>query len=121
MSGLAVLSFVISQLHKVIDFMERRKQKDSVDTSAAVSIAEEAAVSVAEERDFSLDHPLTDLQEAAQHYRRITQELGDRFELKDLYSIFHTQGFPHPHITIRSLKDSGFLVPTGDSYFKWKV
>ena len=113
MSGLAVLSFVISQLHKVIEFVESRKQKDSVDTSAAVSVAEE--------RDFNLEHPLTDLEKTAQHYRRITQELGDRFELKDLYSIFHTRSFPHPHITIRSLKDSGYLVPIGDSHFKWKV
>lgn len=113
MSGLAVLSFVISQLHKVIDFMESRKQEDSIDTSAERSVA-------AEER-FDLQHPLSDLEKAAQHYRRITRELGDRFELKDLYGIFHTKGFPHPHITIRSLKDSGYLVPVGDDYFQWKV
>lgn len=113
MSGLAVLSFVISQLHKVVDFMESRKQEDPVDTSVEETVADE--------KRFNLEHPLADLQEAAQHYHRITQDLGDRFELKDLYGIFHSKGYPHPHITIRSLKDAGYLVPVGDDYFQWKV
>ena len=112
MSGLAVLSFVISQLHRVIHFIEARKRIEPVDTSSQVSLETEA--------HFALEHPLTDLEEAAQHYRKITLELGDRFELKDLYTLFHDSGFPHPHITIRSLRKDGFLVPAGESYFKWK-
>ena len=112
MTGLTVLSFVISQLHKVVTFLEKRSKpaKETIDlTSKEI-----------DEPDYDPERPLLNINRAVEHYRKATQDLGIQFELKDLYTIFYHSGFPHPHLTIRSLRENGYLVSGGEGYFTWK-
>jgi len=66
------------------------------------------------------ERPLLNITRAVEHYRKATQDLGTQFALKDLYTIFYHSGFPHPHLTIRSLRENGYLVSGGEGYFTWK-
>jgi len=34
--------------------------------------------------------------------------------------VFQECDFPHPHLTIRSLKEEGFLIPADQGRFSWK-
>jgi hypothetical protein len=112
MTGLAVLAFVISQLHKII-FMLEGKAKETT-TPVQESQAEAAQHPSAQ---FAL---LNDLPAAARFYRALSIDLGDTFPLAMLYRIFDSENQPHPHITIKTLREGGFLVPTGDGKYGWK-
>lgn len=110
MIGLAILSFTISQLHKIIAIIERRP-KDPVrnDETPQADLAEA-------ETDL-----LNDIHSAARIYRPLTAELGDHFELSMLYQILIREDLPHPHLTVRSLREGGFLVPMGEGLYCWKI
>jgi hypothetical protein len=112
MLGLSVLSFVISQLHKVLALLEKRSQPAVEKTDLKPTAIDQP--------DYDPERPFLNLVEAVKHYRNATQDLGESFELKDLYTIFYHSGFPHPHLTIRSLRENGYLVPGGEGYYSWK-
>ena len=109
MIGLAILSFTISQLHRIIAFIERRP-KDSIQSDETP----EVDLAIAEV------NLLNDVHSTARVYQPLTAELGDQFELHMLYQILIEENLPHPHLTIRSLRESGFLVPMGEGLFCWK-
>lgn len=110
MSGLSVLSFIISKLHKVLGLMEKRgKTEDMGEPSAPEPIPVETA-----------DHDLSNLEGSLACYCDETVKLGSTFTLKDLFVVFQECDFPHPHLTIRSLKEDGYLVPAGQDMFSWK-
>jgi len=110
MAGLAAQSFIISQLHRIITLFERRP-KDSAQRMASPATGLAAA-----EADL-----LNDVAAAARIYQPLTAELGDQFELSMLYQVFTRENLPHPHLTIRSLRECGFLVPIGEGLFCWKT
>jgi len=112
MTGLAVLSFVISQLHKIVKFLEKRPKPE---TEAIDLKSKETG-----EPYYDPERPLLNINQAVEHYRKATQDLGTHFDLKDLYTIFYHSGFPHPHLTIRSLRENGYLVSGGEGNFTWK-
>ncbi len=111
MSGLAVLAFVISQLHKIIALVEEKEKK-----TAAPEPKVEPPASSFSTADIDL---LNDLPAAARIYSSLTREIGEAFPLVSLYRIFEKENLPHPHITIMALRDVGFLVPVGDGKFSW--
>lgn len=112
MTGLSVLSFIISRLHKIVGLIEKRAEKTEKPTpEKTVSKTE----SVGGEESI-----LDDLASAAKIYMPLSAELGDTFELTKLYQIFEKANLPHPHITIRALRDAGYLTPTGEGSFSWK-
>jgi hypothetical protein len=111
MVGLAVLAFVISQLHRIIALMEGVEKKAAVPENVVKSPA--AKLSAA---DIDI---LNDLPTAARIYSALTQEFGATFPLMTLYRILEKENFPHPHITITALRDVGFLVPVGEGNFSW--
>jgi hypothetical protein len=112
MVGLAVLSLVISQLHKLVALMERRHRP-------ATQKAEPKTTEI-DAPYYDPERPLLNINSAVEHYRKATQDLGEQFELKDLYTIFYHSGFPHPHLTIRSLRENGYLVSGGEGSYSWK-
>ncbi len=112
MSGLAVLAFVISQLHRIIALMEGREK---ITTTQKPEIEPPAKVTAEPEIDI-----LDDLPAAARIYSPLTQELGDAFPLSALYRVFEKENLPHPHITIMALRHAGFLMPVGEGNFCWK-
>jgi hypothetical protein len=109
MSGLSVLSFIISQLHKVAALIESRGQKKHLQ---ALPDAIPAAPPVQRS-------PL-DIQDLTKDYLPLAGELGDSFELSRFYALARENNLPHVHLAIRSLRDAGMLVPLGGGVFKWK-
>ena len=109
MSGLSVLSFIISQLHKVAAFIENRGQK-----------AQQQATSEAIAADIVEPRAPLDIEALTKHYLPLADELGGSFELSRFYALAQEKDLPHVHLTIRSLRDAGVLVPVGDGVFKWK-
>ncbi len=105
MSGLTVLSLVISQLKKLADFIENR-QKDRVPMEEPVLSDKEV--------------PTFDIDEIQSRYHLMSQQLGDSFELTRLYHLANDSGYPHVHLSIRSLRENGHLVPLGDGLFTWQ-
>ena len=109
LSGLALLSFIISRLHKIVDWMDKPKQntgfKDGrCETGRALVIPEKMPA---------------DNQEIAGIYRVLTDPLGATFDLASLYSVCAEHRLPHPHLTIRSLRDAGMMIPAGEGRFTW--
>ena len=105
MAGLTVLSLVISQLKKLADFIENRgkdKATEVVPPSAEI------------------ETPSFDIDAVKERYQLLAQQLGDSFELNRLYHLAGDSGFPHVHLSIRNLRNAGFLVPLGDGLFKWQ-
>ncbi len=113
MIGLTILSFIISQLHRIIDIVDNRNNRKAKKKSARsqTAVSETKAVMT----------PLSDLSETMNRFKPLTQKAGDTFDLAALFQIFIHHDDPHPHLTIRSLREQGFLIPAGEGLFSWKL
>lgn len=109
MLGLSALSFIISQLHKVVTIFETKQIETS--PAAGQPHPDRAAADI----DF-----LNDVEGTAKLYKVITEDLGTSFELPKLYQLAQRDQLPHPHVTIRTLRETGYLAPVGDGRFTWK-
>ena len=112
MTGLSVLSLAISQLYKLVALFEKKEKQEQK--------VEKASDKEPEDQIKLLDFPLADLRLAADQYKPLTSELGESFELGVLFKLFQECNLPHPHLTIRSFRESGILVPVGEGRFTWK-
>jgi len=112
MSGLSVLSFIISKLHWILGLLENKKTSPDL-KGPSEHDAERASTP-------ELDHDLSRVSQSVPQYQTLTADLGTGFKLQDLFAVFQAKDFPHPHLTIRSLKEEGFLLPAGDGLFSWK-
>jgi len=110
MTGLTVLSTIISQLHRIIDLLEKRGNKKTL------AIDEPAFVT----RIQPPPATLSDLSTHVERFHLMTTDAGDSFDLITLHQIFIQNDDPHPHLTIRSLREQGFLVSAGEGRFTWK-
>ena len=111
MTGLTVLSLVISQLHKIAAFLEKGVEKRSVKKQAVKTAPKEAGVP---------KPPAFDIDEAQARLKPLAAELGEAFELTNLYELAKSGELPHVHLSIRSLRESGVIVPAGDGRFVWR-
>jgi hypothetical protein len=114
-TGLAVLSFIISQLHRILGLFE--KTEKPLETPAP---APEETQIPAVETTVDVTDVLLDLKAAARLHRSVSKELGDSFELAQLYKAIEAANLPHPHITVRELRDAGYLAMTEEGTFSWK-
>ena len=112
-AGLAVLSAIISQLHKIIGLFEKKEKTPSPAAQSKGKSPETEAI--ANESELLLD-----LETTAQIYKAVAASLGDSFPLAALYTTFTAANLPHPHITVRELREAGYLVPAGEGTFSWK-
>lgn len=110
MTGLATLSFIISQLHKFIEMLEKKKEPAEKDQSEEVPATDLTAA----EGDI-----LNDMAAAARIYKPLTANLGEKFSLAELYKAFDKENLPHPHITVRELRNDGYISSAGEGLFKW--
>ena len=116
MTGLVILSIAISQIHKLVEFWENRSQKPapepktpSLDTATTVD-------------HVTLEVPLqcpADINQTAALYKPLVDQIGTPFELKELYQRAVLFDLPHPHITLKCLREAGILSPQGDGMFRW--
>ena len=111
-TGLVVLSLAISQLKKVIAYIEDKQMaKESAEKQPAIESA------IKESPSMPPDHPLEDLDQAVLLYKPIFEKLGETFQLSDLYNLTQERNFPHPHLTIKLFRRAQILVPVGDGNF----
>jgi hypothetical protein len=109
-SGLIVLSFTIAQLHKIIKLLEKKKK------SAGVPVTQpppEAAGSATE--------LLIDQAALTKAYQPLVNKLEETFELADLYALAASANLPHPHLSIKALRQAHVLIFQGEGLFKWQV
>ena len=110
-SGLAVLATIISQLHKIVDWLERPKKAAATgadkmtDTQRALIIPERMP---------------EDIDAVAGIYRALADQLEAPFELFRLHAIGAEHNLPHVHISLRALRDAGHLIPDGEGGFFWQ-
>jgi len=109
MVGLTLLATIISQLHKVLALFERKNVED-----------QDHQPNAKPRRTLPAADLITDLSAAAGFYQSITTELGDSFLLTSAFELLKQEGIPHPHLTIKTLRENGYLVPLGEGRFTWK-
>ena len=112
MTGLAILSFIISQIYRVVGLVESLKNRKS---RKAEALEEQ---SVSESRPAC--SPLSDLVKTSNRFMALTKKIGEPFDLAALFQLFIQYDDPHPHLTIRSLREQGYLIPDGSGLFMWK-
>ncbi len=113
-AGLVILSSVISQLHKVLLFWEKRHPVFKNNHKMPEDNEPEEASALNVPKEFP-----TDLDETARLYQPLIEEIGETFYLSDLYEIAKNNDFPHPHITLTAFRESEILLPYGDGVFGW--
>jgi hypothetical protein len=117
-SGLVVLSTVISQIHKILLFLENNYAGFRNNNKNQIQINDEPE----EQPDLVLPKEFpSDLNEIAHLYSPLIEEIGDTFYLSDLYKIASENNFPHPHITFTAFRDAKILIPYGDGVFSWNL
>ena len=108
-TGLVVLSFAISQLKKLIEIWENRKKLNNKHSMTNETV---------KKKEIELpDHWPEEIHEAAGLYEPLFKKLGDSFSLADLYKLSEKNNYPHPHLTIKRLREAQILIPVGDGDF----
>lgn len=112
--GLVVLSFVISQIHKVLRLWEEREKYLDRFKKKAPAVAEEEF-----DQPIYKERRLPTVDELANTYRPLVEKLDEPFSLSQLFEIANKIGLPHPHLSIQRLRDADILVAQGDGTFIW--
>ena len=113
-SGLVVLSFVISQLHKILTFFEKKPVYMEPEPETSDIEPDEDKPWLLFPKQFP-----TDIKEVARLYKPLVEEIGETFYLSELYEMSRKNDFPHPHITLTAFRESKILIPDGDGVFTW--
>lgn len=113
-SGLVVLCSVIAQLHKILTIWDKKPTELPEDHEPAIGYEPEDEPIISLPKDFP-----SDINEIAQLYKPIIDEIGETFYLSNLYAIARKNNYPHPHITFTAFREAGIMIPHGDGVFGW--
>ena len=112
--GLVVLSFVISQVHKILKLWEQRDEYfNRKKKQAKIEEPKTIKAPVAVQRHLPTVKELTSI------YRPLVEQLKQPFDLLQLFEISNKMDLPHPHLSIKSLQEAGILAAQGDGTFIW--
>ena len=103
MTGLSVLSFIISQLHRLVDLIEKKETTPK-----------------ATEPDRIPEIFPDSLEDVAALYEPLVKQLPENFGIEALFQLTRENNYPHPHLTIRSFRDAGILISQGEGQYAWK-
>ena len=106
--GLVVLSFVISQIHKILEFWENRGKKQS-HPEKPLEVKKPAFT----------EKRLPTASELCSIYRPLVEQLKEPFQLIQLYEKTKEMDLPHAHLSIKCLQEADILVAQGDGTFLW--
>ena len=113
-AGLVVLSFVISQIHKVLELWDKRSiRQEDLKEAATASKAQ-----IVQGPAYKVQH-LPSVNDLISIYRPLAQQLKEPFELPQLYEISNKMDLAHPHLSIKQLWDADVLIAQGDGTFTW--
>ena len=109
-TGLVLLSFFISRLHKVIELIENPpRRKSKADKKAEKEKEKRLPVFSDAEK------------ESAKQFRLLVRTMEDHFPLPRLLHLAQISGLDHPHSRLKRLLDSGLIQPDGEGYFTWDL
>ena len=113
LTGLAVLALIISRVPKVVGLAEKIgsmfKKRPGEPRQKPVVVSKQDNLS--EEG----------IHKIAGVYKDYAKSLGEVFQLSELYRSSEENGLPHPHLTIKALREAGLLVSEGNGLFKWRI
>jgi hypothetical protein len=114
-AGLVVLSFVISQIYKILELWDRKDQlmsgrRDKTRAPEAPKV---------EAPRYKVHH-LASVEELKRIYRPLVEQLDESFELMQLYQISYKMDLPHPHLSINRLREANVLAAREDGKFIWQ-
>jgi hypothetical protein len=113
-AGLIALSFVISQIHKLLKLWEERETYIKRFKKRVPAVDEEKIeVLIYKERH------LPSVDELASTYSPLVEQLKEPFKLSQLFEIAKEMDLPHPHLSIQRLQQADILVAQGDGTFTW--
>lgn len=116
LSCLVVLSILISQLHKMLEFWENRGKKSAPEMEMPAHSKAESTPA----KKITLPHRFPDdVQEAALLYQPLIEKIGQQFQLAELYKAAQENDYPHPHLTISSFRQAGILSAGEEGTFTW--
>lgn len=110
MLGLTILSTVISIFPKLVMYIENRKA-ESAEQAKQKSVGSTGPV-------LPGIFP-SDPNEVAKLYEFLLKDLEKEFELSRLYAEAMKNNYPHPHISIRQLREAGILAAVDEGTFRW--
>lgn len=110
-SGLVILSFVISQLHKLLSLWDNRASMMNSFKARRKGPAEDETGIVKEPRS---------LAEARLQYGMLVKRIGEPFALPKLLNMAEGSGLHRPHATINDLLQAGVILPDETGYYVWR-
>ena len=113
LSGLAVLSFLLSMLPRLTALFEKKPTREESPPAPPVEDGP-PKVTVPETLPYNLEA-------AAAAYAALTTELGTEFSLVDLHKKSKEMNLPHPHLSINRFREAGMLIAKGDGVFSWQL
>jgi hypothetical protein len=113
-SGLVILSFVISQLHKLLTLWDNRESV--IRTFKTRSRSSD----VPNKEDAEIREEPKSLVEAREQYRMLVDRIGEPFSLPKLLRLAEKSGLYRPHATINDLIQAGVILPDETGYYIWK-
>ena len=113
-AGLVVLSFVISQIHKILELWEKRsfrkeRRKEASPTDEAPKIQGPL---------YKAQH-LPSVNDLISIYRPLVEQLKEPFEISQLFEVSNKMDLAHPHLSIKQLWEADVLIAQGDGTFTW--
>ena len=109
LSGLTVLSFLISLLHRIPGVSEKKPTPQEKPVEAPPVPKKTIP-----------DRLPDDINDAAKIMVELTDELGESFTLMDLHCKCKDAGLPNPHMSINRFRDAGILIALGEGQFSWQ-
>ena len=112
--GLVVLSFVISQIHNILEYLEKRGESKELQKPEPPPRAAPEPGSPA----YKIPQ-LPTVKDLISIYRPLAEQLNEPFELPQLFEISNKMNLAHPHLSIKQLWDADVLIAQGDGTFTW--
>ena len=113
-AGLVVLSFVISQIHKILELWEnrgvrkkRQQEKPSIEQTQKI-----------QGPLYKVPH-LPSATDLISIYRPLVEQLKEPFEISQLFELSNKMDLAHPHLSIKQLWEADVLIAQGDGTFTW--
>jgi hypothetical protein len=114
-TGLVALTVVISQIHRLLELWEKREKYLQRFKKQPPIQDEEKAEAPADK-----EHQVPSVDELASTYGPLVEQLEEPFELSQLFRIAKNKDLPHPHLSIKQLRESEILIASEDGTFTWK-
>jgi hypothetical protein len=113
--GLVVLSFVISQIHKILYLWDKKE-----DLFAPSGDRQRSGETQADAGPVYRERRLPNVEELVIIYRPLVERLKEPFDLIQLYQLSNQMDLPHPNLSINRLREANILVAQGDGKFTWQ-